>query len=96
MFKRNPPDYQATIHYNRASLSLALKLRIFNIIIGIIASFYFIALFIINTDWDMLVVAAVFIWLLYSLIKGYIQWQQILKTGTRIERGLNEETTKIE
>ena len=31
-------------------------------------------------------ITIVFIWLLHSLIKGYIQWQHILKTGTRIER----------
>ncbi len=85
MFKRNLPDYQATIHYNRASLSTALKLRIFNIIITAIASLYFIVLFILNTDWDMLLVAIVFVWLLYQLIKGYIQWQRILKTGTKIK-----------
>ena len=95
MFKRNPPDYQATIHYNRASLSTALKLRIFNIIITAIASSYFIVLFILNTDWDMLLVAIVFVWLLYQLIKGYIQWQRILKTGTKIEREPNETTYKI-
>ncbi len=95
MFKRNPPDYQATIHYNRASLSTALKLRIFNIIITAIASSYFTVLFILNTDWDMLLVAIVFVWLLYQLIKGYIQWQRILKTGTKIEREPNETTYKI-
>ncbi len=86
MFKRNLPDYQATIHYNKASLSIALKMRILNIIIGTIASFYFIVLFILNTDWDMLLVSLIFTLLLYHLIKGYTQWQRILKTGTRIER----------
>ena len=95
MFKRNPPDYQATVHYNRASLSTALKLRIFNVIITTIASLYFITLFTLTTDWDMLLVSFVFMWLLYSLIKGYIQWQRILKAGTKIEREPNG-TTKIE
>ncbi len=96
MFKRNPPDYQATIHFNRASLSLALKMRIVNIIIFTIALLIFIVLFIVYTGWDMLLVSFVFIGLLYLLIKGYIQWRHILKTGIKIERGSNEATTKIE
>ena len=95
MFKRNLPDYQATIHYNKASLRTALKLRIFNIIITTIASLSFIILFTFTTDWDMLLVSFVFMWLLYSLIKGYIQWRHILKTGTRIERESNGTMVKI-
>ena len=95
MFKRNLPDYQSTIQYNRASLSLALKLRIFNIILATLVLLYFVILFVLNTEWDMFLLAIVFLWLLHSLIKGYIQWHNILKTGTRIEGGSNEATTKI-
>lgn len=95
MFKRNLPDYQSTIQYNRASLRSALKLRIFNIVLATLALSYFVIQFILNTEWDMFLVTIVFVWLLYTLIKGYIQWHNILKTGTRIERGSNETTTKI-
>lgn len=86
MFRRNLPDYQSTIQYNRASLSLALKIRVINIIIATIALLYFVVLFILNTEWEMFLVAIVFMWLLYTLISGYIQWRNIMRTGTRIER----------
>lgn len=92
MFKKNLPDYQSTIQFNRASLSLALKMRIGNIVLITMVSIYFIVIFSLTTDLNILWIANILwiifihIWLCYHLIKGYTQWHNILKTGTKIEK----------
>lgn len=97
MFKRNPPDYQATITFNRASLSRGLKS---NIILSIVCAMGVLFLIFVSfrNNWDILplIMASLFAVILYRVIAGYIQWRRILKTGTKIERGSNDETTKIE
>ncbi len=50
------------------------------------ALLYFTIQFAINIKWSLLFISLLLALILYDRQRGYIQWQHILKSGTRIER----------